>query len=130
MPQQPFATVPLPNPSLSTTGPVSAATQITIGPGLLKSLENLNLQSLTTTGVAGLTTTQIGTFYDFVVPGVTTAMTALTTTQVAGLTTTHLTALAIPTVPEISYGGGNGQPITNGLVFVPGTGQIGNVLKK
>lgn len=130
MPQGPFKAISLPNPGLTPTGPVGAATQITVGPGTLKSVDNLVASFFTTTAIAALTTSQVGSFYDAVVPGITSNMTALTTSQVAALTTSQLTALAPPTVAEIAYGGDNGHPINNGLVFVPGTGQIGNILKK
>jgi hypothetical protein len=55
----------------------------------------------------------------------------LTTTQVAALTTSQIAALAPVTMADISLGGGNGIPISNGLVFVPATGgQTVNILKK
>lgn len=130
MPQGPIAVANIGDPSLSATGPISTPTQITVRPGELRSVENLVPSFLTTTAIAGLTSSQIGLFYDVVVSGVTSAMTALTTSQVASLSTSQLLAIATPTVGEVAYGGGNGIPVKNGLVFVPGAGQIGNALKK
>lgn len=110
---------------LTTTGPLAVATQVSVGAGVVRSVENLTLSNLTTAAVAALTTSQIGALYDVAVPGVTAALTALTTTQIAALSTSQIAALVVPTAAEVSLGGGNGIPVKNGLVFVPGTASGG-----
>lgn len=112
---------------LSLSGPISVATQITAGPGELKSFTNL-VASLSTVATSSLTTSQIGAFYDRQLN--TMALSALTTAQVASLTTAQVVALALPNTIDQGFGGGNGLPITNGIVFVPGTAQVIDALKK
>lgn len=125
MPQGPIPVQPvLP---VTTTGPLAGATQVTVGPSLLKSATNL-VASLATVATTSLTTSQIGAFYDAQIS--TATLSALSTTQVASLTTTQITALMLPNAIEQNFGGGNGIPLKKGLVWVPGTSQVVNVLKE
>lgn len=103
----------------ATVTTVSAATQVKSGSCVMVALNNLNLSGFT----ASVTTTSIGALYDV---SVATAGTALNTTQIAALTTTSLVGFAVQNVGQLRYE----TPIKNGLVFVPGSGQVAALITK
>lgn len=114
--------------SSTSTGQIGAPVQVKAGSGSLVGVANVIPTYFTTTAVAALTTTQIGTFYDGLLAS--TALASLTTTQVATLSTTQLLALSLPTITDYQYQNGQGLPFQNGLIFSPGSGQQVNITYK
>jgi len=127
------------DPSSYSSTTLAVASLVKNVPGALISVNNLNMTNLAylnTTQAAALTSTSIGAFYNV---GTTqllaltttqtaaltpTAVIALTTTQVAALASTQIVALVGQTIQNVKFD----TPYTNGLVFVPGTGQIVDVI--